>query len=303
MMQENPEVRVVRLQAQPEEMWVEPRAWASASRLLRQNRIVIVSGLMVLLFLVAGLLGPVLAPYDYTEQDLTNAYASPLAQGHLLGTDHLGRDTLSRVVHGVRISLLVSSVVTIISLALGMGVGILAGFYGGTLDFVLSSLMDIAWGFPMMLIAIIFVAIIGPGIPAILIGMTVVTWSGFGRIIRGEVLALREKEFIEAARVLGVSNLRIFLRHVIPNVVAPTVVMASFYMGIIIIAEAGLSFVGLGAQPPLPSLGQMIAESRGYIFMDAWLTIIPGIVLAFGILGFNLLGDGLRDMLDPRLRF
>jgi peptide/nickel transport system permease protein len=132
--------------------------------------------------------------------------------------------------------------------------------------------------------------------------MTAVTWSGFGRIIRGEVLALKEREFIEAAKALGVSNMRIFLRHLIPNVFAPTLVMASFYMGIVIVAEAGLSFIGLGAQPPFPSLGQVISEGRNFLFNSAWMTIIPGIVLAFGILGFNLLGDGLRDLLDPRLR-
>jgi peptide/nickel transport system permease protein len=285
-----------------EEVWVEEKAGVRLWRLLLQNKIVLISGTMVLLFIMAGLVGPVLTPHNYAEQDLNNAYAHPLSPGHILGTDHLGRDVLTRIAYGIRISLYVSAVVTVLALVVGMAVGFLAGYYGGRLDFVLSSLMDMAWGFPMMLIAIVFVAIIGPGIPAILIGMSVVTWSGFARIIRGEVLALKEREFIEASRALGIGNLRIFLRHIIPNVVAPTMVMASFYMGIVIVAEATLSFVGLGAQPPLPSLGQIISESRSYIFLDIWLTVIPGIVLAFGILGFNLLGDGLRDLLDPRLR-
>jgi peptide/nickel transport system permease protein len=285
-----------------EEVWVEEKGWVRLWRLLLQNKIVLISGTMVVLFVLGGLVGPVLTPYSYAEQDLDNAYALPLSPGHLLGADHLGRDVLTRILYGIRISLFVSSVVAAVSLASGMAVGIFAGYYGGRVDFVLSSLMDMAWGFPMMLIAIIFVAIIGPGIPAILIGMSAVTWSGFARIIRGEVLSLKEKEFIEAARALGISNFRIFVRHIIPNVVAPTMVMASFYMGIVIVAEATLSFVGLGAQPPLPSLGQIISESRNYIFLDVWLTIVPSIVLAFGILGFNLLGDGLRDLLDPRLR-
>jgi peptide/nickel transport system permease protein len=280
----------------------EENTRSNTIRLLMQNKIVMISGVIVLIFILIGLIGPILTPYGYADQDLINSFAPPLSPGHLLGTDNLGRDLLTRIVYGVRISLFVSIIVTVLSLILGMVIGIIAGYFGGRMDFVLSSLMDIAWGFPMVLIAIIFVAIIGPGIKAILIGMTAVTWSGFGRIIRGEVLALKEREFIEAAKALGVSNMRIFLRHLIPNVFAPTLVMASFYMGIVIVAEAGLSFIGLGAQPPLPSLGQVISEGRNFLFNSAWMTIIPGIVLAFGILGFNLLGDGLRDLLDPRLR-
>ncbi len=296
------DVTAERIQASEEKDWIEAGAWARASSLLSQNKIVIISGVMVLLFVSAGLFGPLLSPYSYAEQDLLNTFAPPLNPGHILGTDNLGRDLLTRIVFGIRISLLVSSVVTIIALIVGMVVGILAGYYRGRLDYVLSSLMDMAWSFPMMLVAIIFVALIGPGIPAILVGMSVVTWSGFGRIIRGEVLALREKEFVEAAKALGIGDLRIFVRHLIPNVFAATIVMASFYMGIVIIAEAAMSFVGLGAQPPMPSLGQIIAEGREYMFLDMWLTIVPGAVLAFGVLGFNLLGDGLRDLLDPRLR-
>ncbi len=285
-----------------EEAWTESGFWANLSSLLLQNKVVIISGIMVLLFILAGTVGPDIYGVSYEKQDLMNTFAPPLSPGYVAGTDHLGRDLLSRVLYGIRISLLVSVVVTAISLVLGMAVGIFAGYYGGRLDFILSSIMDIAWGFPMVLIAILFVAAIGPGILAILVGMTIVNWAGFGRIIRGEVLVLREKEFVEAARALGVGDARIFLRHLIPNTFAVTLVMASFYMGIVIIAEALLSFVGLGAQPPLPGLGQILSESRNSMLQDLWLTVFPGAVLAFGILGFNLLGDGLRDMLDPRLR-
>jgi ABC-type dipeptide/oligopeptide/nickel transport system permease subunit len=280
----------------------EPNRTQETVRLLLRNKTVIIAGAMVLIFLLAGILGPFLVPYSYSEQEIVNAFARPFSPGHLFGTDNLGRDLLTRIVYGIRISLAVAAAVTAIALALGMVIGILAGYYGGRADFVLSSVMDIAWGFPSVLTAIVLVAIIGPGIPAIVIGMSVVTWSGFARIVRGEVLALREKEFIEAAKALGVRDLRIFVRHFVPNVLAPTIVMASFYMGIIMIAEAGLSFIGLGAQPPLPSLGQIISEGREFLFVSVWLTIIPGAVLALGILGFNLLGDGLRDVLDPRLR-
>ncbi len=285
-----------------EETWTESGFWANLASLLSQNKIVIISGIMVLLFILAGTVGPDIYGVRYEKQDIYNTFAPPLSPGYVAGTDHLGRDLLSRVLYGIRISLMVSVVVTAISLVLGMAVGISAGYYGGRLDFILSSIMDIAWGFPMVLIAILFVAAIGPGITAILVGMAIVNWAGFGRIIRGEVLALRDKEFVEAARALGVGDVRIFVRHLIPNTFAVTLVMASFYMGIVIIAEALLSFVGLGAQPPLPSLGQILSESRNYMLQDLWLTVFPGAVLAFGILGFNLLGDGLRDMLDPRLR-
>jgi ABC-type dipeptide/oligopeptide/nickel transport system permease subunit len=209
---------------------------------------------------------------------------------------------LSRLLYGIRTSFYVSAAVTVVSLLIGMAIGLIAGFYRGWLDRFLSALMDIAWGFPIVLVAIVVVAIVGPGVRAILIGICVVNWAGFARIIRAETLAIREREFVEAARTVGAGVPRLLLRHVLPNTLPLTFVMASFYMGIVITAEAGLSFIGLGAQPPLPSLGQMVSEGKSYLFKDLWLITIPGTVLALTVLAFNQLGDSLRDAIDPRLQ-
>jgi peptide/nickel transport system permease protein len=257
------------------------------------------SGFVVLLFIIGGVAAPLISAYPYEQQNLLNSFAPPLSAGHLLGTDHLGRDILSRLLYGCRISLFVSATVTAFSLFGGVILGTTAGYYGGTVDSILSATMDIFWSFPLILVAIILVAIMGPGLSSIVIGMSAFTWSGFGRIVRGEVLSLRQREFIEAARALGASDWHIFTRHIFPNIVPITLVMGSFYMGIVIVAEAGLSFVGLGAQPPMPSLGQMLSESRNYLFVSFWMMVVPGAILAIIVFGFNYLGDSLRDLWDP----
>lgn len=289
------------LSARDDELLIRSRFRQMLCRAAR-DRALVISGGLVLLFLVLGVLAPVVAPYPYEEQDLTNTFAPPLSSGHLLGTDHLGRDVLSRLVFGIRTSLYVAGIATVASLVIGMAIGLAAGYYGGRLDRALSALMDLAWSFPILLVAILTVAILGPGITPILVGITVVNWAGFSRIIRGETLSLREKEFVEAARAVGVSNSRILVQHIMPNTLAPTFVMASFYMGIIISVEASLSFIGLGAQPPLPSLGQMVDDGKSYLFHDIWLIIVPGTFLGVLVLAFNQLGDALRDLIDPSLQ-
>ena len=283
--------------------WNRARLWRYGwGRRVASDPVLLLSGGVVVLFVVAGLLAPVLAPYSYTKQSLLHNFEPPLTPGHVLGTDELGRDILSRLLFGLRTSLYVGLAVTVISVLAGMVVGLVAGYYRGRLDGALSSLMDIAWGFPMVLVAIVMVAILQPGITPILIGISIVNWAGFGRIIRGETMALRERSFIEAARVVGAGDGRILLRHILPNTLAPTLIMASFYMGIVITLEAGLSFIGLGAQPPLPSLGQMVSTGRDYLFQDIWLVLTPGIALAIIVLAFNQVGDSLRDLLDPTLK-
>lgn len=281
------------------------RSQPGKNRTLRRalrDPVLLVSGAITLGFVLAGLMAPVLAPHPYEQQDLINSFAPPLTEGHLLGTDQLGRDMLSRLMYGVRTSLYVSGVVTVISLIVGMAVGLIAGYFGGRVDRFASAVIDIAWGLPIILIAIAVVAILGPGVGSILIGIAIVNWAGFARIIRGEVLSLREREFIEAARTSGAGTGRILVRHIMPNTLPPTIVMASFYMGIVIMAEASLSFIGLGAQPPLPSLGQMVEEGKAYMFHDFRLILIPGVILAVIVLCFNQFGDSLRDLLDPRLQ-
>lgn len=262
----------------------------------------VVSGAIVAIFVIMGLFAPVLAPYPYTKQDLMHNLEAPLAPGHWLGTDELGRDVFSRLLYGMRTSLYVATVVTVASVVIGLCVGLAAGYYRGRLDGALSSLMDIAWGFPMILVAIVVIAIMGPGITPILVGISVVNWAGFARIVRTQTMALRERDFVDAARVVGSSDLRILVRHILPNTMAPTLIMASFYMGIVITLEASLSFIGLGAQPPLPSLGQMVNTGRDFLFRDVWLVVVPGVTLAIIVLAFNQIGDSLRDLLDPTLK-
>ncbi len=281
---------------------------AKASRLtgawrrLAQNKLALVGSLVALLYVLIGLIGPFFAPYDYAEQDLLAASQAPLSDGHLLGTDQLGRDMLSRLVVGIRISLLVGFGVTLISLVVGTLAGAVAAYYRGWVDTVISGVVELTWGFPLILIAVILAGAMGPGLPATVLAVGLINWAGFARIVRGEVLHLREAEYVQAARALGVGDRRILARHVLPNVLAPALVMASYYVALAIIVEAGLSFIGMGAQPPLPSLGVMIAEGRNYMLLHHWVTTIPGLAIVAVVLGLNLLGDGLRDILDPRLR-
>lgn len=269
---------------------------------LAANKLAMAGSVVALVYIVAGLLGPALVPYDYAQQDLMAASLPPLSPDHLLGTDQVGRDMLSRLVVGIRISLLVGFGVTAISLCVGTLAGALAGFYRGTVDTLISGLVEFTWGFPLILIAVILAGALGPGLTAATLAVGLVNWAGFARIVRGEVLTLREAEHVQAARTLGVTDSRLLLRHILPNVLAPALVMASYYVALAIIVEAGLSFIGMGAQPPLPSLGVMIAEGRNYMLQNHWVTTIPGVTIVLIVLGLNVLGDGLRDVLDPRLR-
>jgi peptide/nickel transport system permease protein len=262
-----------------------------------------ISGLFVLVGIAVAVL--VLSPglrHLYTDQNLGEALQRPLSPGHPLGTDNLGRDVAWRVIAGTGISLLVGVAVTSLSVIVGLFMGAVAGFLGGKVDVVISGLIDLTWGFPLLLVATIAVGSIGPGLTAVIVAVALVNWAGFARIIRAEAISLREREFIEAARALGVSSGRIMWRHIVPNTIGSTLVMSSYYIAVTVIVEAGLAFIGLGAQPPTPSLGQMIATGRDYLYIDPWVAIVPGIAIALIVLGLNTLGDGLRDIFDPRTR-
>lgn len=282
------------------------RARRRARELVR-NPAVLIGGALSSLFVGTGLSGLVVIAVPglhhlYLNQDLLSPLKAPLTPGHLLGTDALGRDLLWRIVAGAGISLAVAAVVTTISLIVGAAVGLLAGYYGGRLDAVLSAIVDITWGFPIILLAIVLAGVFSPGLTVVVLGIALINWAGFARIVRGEALSLRERDFVRAARAMGVPTRKIVLRHLVPNVIAPTLVMGSYYVAITIIAEAGLSFIGVGVQPPLPSLGQIISDGQNYWSVDSWLIIVPGIVLVLIVYGLNALGDGLRDLVDPRLR-
>jgi ABC-type dipeptide/oligopeptide/nickel transport system permease subunit len=277
------------------------RRSADALRRLARNRLSLAGSVVALLYIVVGVVGPFVAPHDYETQDLMATFQRPFSPGHLLGTDQLGRDELSRLLEGIRISLLVGFGVTAISLLVGTLMGALAGFYRGWVDTIISGLVELTWGFPLILIAVILTGALGPGLKAAVLAIGLINWAGFARIVRGEVLSLREREYVQAARAIGVRDGRILVRHIFPNVLGPALVMASYYVALAIIVEAGLSFIGMGAQPPLPSLGVMIADGRNYMLLDHWISTIPGLAIIFVVMGLNLLGDGVRDAFDPRL--
>jgi peptide/nickel transport system permease protein len=290
-------------EASVERLWAtRPSRLRDAWHELSRNKLAVGASAIAIFFTLVAIAGPWLAPYDYAKQSLADALLPPFSRGHLLGTDALGRDVLSRLLTGIRISILVGLGTTAFALSVGTAAGMLAGYYRGWTDRVINGFVELVWGFPLILTAVLLIGSIGPGLLGVILAVGFVNWAGFARIVRGEVFALREKEFVAAARALGKGDLQIMVRHLLPNVVGSALVMGSYYIAIAIIAEAGLSFIGMGAQPPLPSLGQMINEGSGYMLVNHWLSTVPGIVIVLLVLSLNVLGDGLRDVLDPRLR-
>jgi peptide/nickel transport system permease protein len=282
------------------------RSGRGSLRIFARNRSALFGAIITAAFLLTGSAGLVMIGFSslhhlYLDQNLSQALSQPLEHGPF-GTDPLGRDLLARVVAGIGVSLAIAAIVTALSLLVGGIVGILAGFYGGRIDALLSGVIDITWGFPVILVIVILAGVLSPGLSTVVFGIALINWAGFARIIRGEVMVLREQDFVRAALALGASPLRIMVRHLAPNVIAPTLVMGSYYVAITIIAEAGTSFIGVGAQPPTPSLGQIISDGQNYLTRDVWVVAIPGAVLALIVLGLNAFGDGLRDFVDPRLR-
>jgi len=274
----------------------------SLPRLAGHNPLAAVGAALVVVFVVGALFAPLLAPYDPAHIDLPNRLESP-TRAHWAGTDELGRDILSRLIFGARISLLVGSCVVLTSLTLGLIIGSIAGYYGGSLDrFVNVVLMNAFMSFPGILIAIAFVAFRGPGIFNLVLALSLGGWVGYARLVRGQVLAAREREFVEAARALGASDARIIIRHILPNIIQPVIVQAAIGMAGAILAEATMSFLGLGVPPPTPSWGSMLNDARARLFDAQHLVIFPAVTVMLAVLSFNFIGDGLRDLLDPRSR-
>jgi peptide/nickel transport system permease protein len=270
-------------------------------RYFKRNRLA-VGGLLVILliFFVAGS-ASLIAPYDPGKTNVSKKLTPPSSE-HLLGTDQLGRDVFSRMLYGSRISLSVGFVAVAISIIIGVFVGAIAGYYGKWADTILMRFVDIMLCFPSFFLILTVVALLGPSMLNVMVVIGITSWMGTSRFVRAEFLSLRERDFVQAARALGMKDSRIIFRHILPNGLAPVFVTATLDVATAVLVEAGLSFLGFGVQPPVPSWGNILTEGRTYIFDAWWLTVFPGLAILITVLSFNLLGEGLRDALDPRLR-
>lgn len=272
--------------------WTLPHRW--------RNPIGIVGAVIVLLTVLVAVAAPVIAPYDPDAQN-SDRLLDP-SWDNLMGTDELGRDTFSRIVFGSRVSLQVGIISVLVALVVGAALGVIAGFFGGRTDAWLMRVVDILFAFPGLVLAIVIAGLLGPSRNNAMIAIGVIYAPAFARVIRGSVLSVMSEPYIEAGRVIGATSGRLVRQHVLPNIVAPLIVMATIYLSSAILAEAGLSFLGLGTQPPEPSWGGMLNIARTYMEISPWMAIFPGLAIMIVVLGFNFLGDGLRDVLDPRLR-
>lgn len=277
--------------------------WAIAAQSFRKNRMAMMGlGVMVFLYLVT-LLTPLIAPFDPSSQGdiVATRYLGP-SLVNLMGTDRFGRDIFTRVLYGAQISLSIGFIAMGIGVTVGTLVGAIGGYFGGMADAILMRFTDMMLAFPRLILLIVIIAMFEPSIFMVVAVLGLTGWMGIARIVRSEVLSIREREFVQAARALGMSDVRIVLRHVIPNSLAPVIVFATLLIGNTILVEAGLSFLGLGVQAPTPSWGNMISEGRDALLTAWWIATFPGLAIVFTVVAFNLLGDGLRDALDPRLR-
>ncbi|HEX4994200.1 MAG TPA: ABC transporter permease [Methylomirabilota bacterium] len=286
--------------------WTE-REWVTLLRRLVRRRTALFGMLVVLLVMLGAVAAPLVAPFDPLEQDIGQRLREPGwqdAQGrvHALGTDHLGRDILARIIFGSRIALLVGLAAVMISGVLGMVIGLVAGYFGGRMDDFLMRLADIQLAFPFILLAIAVIGVLGPSLRNIIIVIGVSSWVVYARVVRGEVLSIREREYVHAAVALGSRHWRVLVTHVLPNTFTPWLVVATLDMARVIVIESALSFLGLGVQPPTPTWGGMLADGRVYLSTAWWLATFPGLAILITVLGINLFGDGLRDTLDPRLK-
>lgn len=283
------------------------REWRILGRRLARRRTAFFGLVVVALVVATALAAPWLSPFDPIAQDIGHRLKPPgwLDAGgrlHPLGTDHLGRDLLARVIFGAQPALLVGFAAVMISGVLGMVTGLLGGYFGGRVDDVLMRLADVQLAFPFILLAIAVIGVLGPSLPTIIVVIGVSSWVVYARVVRAAVLGLREREFVQAAQALGGGDVRILVRHILPNAFAPWLVVATLDMARVIVIESALSFLGLGVQPPTPTWGGMLADGRVYLTTAWWLATFPGFAILVTVLGINLFGDGLRDTLDPRLK-
>jgi peptide/nickel transport system permease protein len=288
--------------AQPLRADERSRVW----RKLVRNPVALVGAVALLVVIGAAVFAPRVAPHDPTRQSLIRRFLPPVwAPGgnanYLLGTDQVGRDILSRMIHGARVSLIVGVSAVVVSLTVGVGLGLLSGFVGGRADTVIMTVVDVTLSFPQLLLALAFVAALGPSLLTIIVVLGLTGWERYTRVVRAEVLALREKDFVEAARAMGVTTTRMLLRHILPNTFSSIIVMSTLQVAQAILQEAALSFLGVGTGSTYPTWGQMIALGRDFVTVAWWLPTFPGLAILLTVLSINLVGDRLRDALDPRV--
>ena len=292
------QVQTLPLQVKDEQV-ISP--WREAWRTLRKNKLAMVGLAIIIFFVMIAAFAPLIAPYPYDQGELVMKNKPP-SEEHWFGTDYNGRDVLSRVVYGARISLWVGTFSVIGSVVAGTILGLLAGYYGRWIDMIISRVFDIMLAFPSILLAIAIVAILGPSLQNALLAIAIINIPTFGRLVRSRVLSLKQEEFVMAARAIGMKDSRILMQHILPNSLAPIIVTGTMGIATAIIEAAALGFLGLGAQAPEPEWGKMLSDSRQYIQKAPWTVIFPGLSIMLTVLGFNLIGDGLRDALDPRMK-
>lgn len=287
---------------------VRRRRWAAKKRYLkdsytlwRRNRLMVVGTSIIVLLLLIAAFAPLLATHDPYEQILANRLFPPSTK-HFFGTDFLGRDIYSRVVFGARVTLTIALLVGIISTPLGMVIGVVSGYFGGALDEILMRLSDVFLAFPKLILAIAFAAALGPGVENAIVAISVANWPSYARLARAETLSVKNNDYIQVIRSMGASNLRIMAEHIAPMCISSIIVRLSLDMGTIILTAAGLGFLGLGAQPPTPEWGLMVSDGRQYLVDQWWVSTLPGFAILIVVMGFNLMGDGIRDILDPHQR-
>ena len=284
------------------------RRWTrDLGRTLRRSKSAAVGGSILLLLVVVAVAAPILAPHRPEDQDIVRALRPPFwypagSATYPLGTDNLGGDILSRVIYGARISMGVSLAAVAISLVIGVTIGLVAGYRGGRIDDLLMGITEIQLAFPLILLALAVISLLGPSLPNLIVVLGITGWPWYARVLRGEILSVKERDFVAAARVVGCGAGRIVLSHVLPQVTTSIIILATLQLARVIIYEASLSFLGLGVQPPTPSWGSMLADGRHHLAFSWWFATFPGLAITVATLGVNLLGDGLRDLLDPRLR-
>lgn len=279
--------------------------WQRALRRFYRNPATVVGAILLFLFFLAALYPVAWLPHDPYKTDIRTRLLPPfwMDEGtteHLLGTDALGRDNLSMIIHGARYSLMIIVFSTLISMIIGVSSGLFAGYFGGRLDDIVMRLADIQLAFPVLILIIAIVAVLGPSLRNLIIVIGFTGWAAYARLIRGLVLSIREREYFEAARAAGAGDMRIMTRHLLPNAITPIVIFASFDLARLLLVESALAFLGLGVQPPTPSWGAMIADGRQHLFEAWWASALPGLAIVLSVMAFNLLGDGLRDALDPQ---